>query len=75
MDAVIYSHGGDNTINYLEATKMTTNEILDVLAENESKLFYAYCRDSKNENLEKAWRAAKASLEVFYENAKAMGEI
>ena len=54
---------------------MTTNEILDALAENESKLFYAHCRDSKNENLEKEWRAAKASLEAFYENAKAMGEI
>ena len=54
---------------------MTTIEILDVLAENESKLFYAYCHDSKNKNLEKAWRAAKASLEAFYENAKAMGEI
>lgn len=54
---------------------MTTNEIIDVLAENERKLFYAHCHDSKNENLEKAWRAAKESLEVFYENAKAMGEI
>ena len=75
MGVVIYSHRGDNTINYLEATKMTTNEILDVLAENESKMFYAHCRDSKNENLEKAWRAAKSSLEAFYENAKAMGEI
>lgn len=62
-------------INYLEGNEMTTNEILDVLAENESKLFYAHCHDSKNENLEKAWRAAKASLEAFYENAKAMGEI
>ena len=72
---VSYSHRGDNTINCLEATEMTTNEILDVLAENESKLFYAYLHDSKNENLEKAWRAAKASLEAFYENAKAMGEI
>ena len=72
---VLYSHRGDNPINYLEATEMTTNEILDVLAENESKLFCAHCHDSKNENLEKAWRAAKASLEAFYENAKAMGEI
>ena len=54
---------------------MTTNEILDVLAENESKLFYAHCHDPKNENLEKAWKASKASLEAFYENAKAMGEI
>ena len=72
---VIYTHRGDNPINYLEENEMTTNEILDVLAENESKLFYAHCHDSKNENLEKAWRAAKASLEAFYENAKAMGEI
>ena len=54
---------------------MTTNEILDVLAENESKLFYAHCHDLKNENLEKAWKASKASLEAFYENAKATGEI
>ena len=54
---------------------MNTNEILDVLSENESKLFYAYLHDSKNKNLEKAWRAAKESLESFYENAKDMGEI
>ena len=54
---------------------MTTNEILDVLAENESKLFYAYLHDSKNENLEKAWRAAKASLEAFYESAKDAWEV
>ena len=38
----------------------------------EQYLKYRHC---KNENLEKAWRAAKASLEAFYENAKAMGEI
>ena len=54
---------------------MTTNEILDVLAENESKLFYAYCHDSKNKNLEKAWRAAKADLEAFYESAKDAWEV
>ena len=57
----------------LEASEMTTNEILDVLAENESKLFYAHCHDSKNEDLEKAWRAAKAALEVFYENTRKKG--
>ena len=72
---VLYSHMVDKPINYVEANEMTTNEILDVLAENESKLFYAYLHDSKNENLEKAWRAAKESLESFYENAKDMGEI
>ena len=72
MGVVIYSHRGDNTINYLEATKMTTNEILDVLAENESKLFYAFCRDPKNEVLKMAHEAAKKALEDY---AKAMGII
>ena len=51
---------------------MTTNEILDVLVENESKLFYAYCRDSKNEGLKLAHEAAKKALEDY---AKAMGII
>jgi transposase len=74
-NVLLYTHRGQTPDIDLEATKMTTNEILDVLAENESKLFYAHCHDPKNENLEKAWKAAKASLEAFYENAKAMGEI
>ena len=69
---VIYSHGVDNTINYLEATEVTTNEILDVLAENESKLFYAFCRDPKNERLKIAHAAAKKALEDY---AKEMGII
>ena len=68
----MYSHRGDNTINYLEETKMTTNEILDVLAENESKLFYAFCRDPKNEGLKIAHAAAKKALEDY---AKAIGII
>ena len=38
---------------------MTTNEILDVLAENESKLFYAFCHDPKNDGLKIAHAAAK----------------
>lgn len=59
-------------INYLEVNKMTTNEILDVLAENESKLFYAFCRDPKNEGLKMAHESAKKSLEDY---AKAMGII
>ena len=41
---------------------MTTNEILDALAENESKLFYAFCRDPKNEGLKMAHEAAKKAL-------------
>ena len=72
MDAVLYSHGGDNTIKYLEENEMTTNEILDVLAENESKLFYAFCRDPKNEGLKIAHESAKKALEDY---AKAMGII
>ena len=51
---------------------MTTNEILDVLAENESKLFYASCHDPKNEGLKIAPAAAKKALEDY---AKAMGII
>ena len=51
---------------------MTANEILDVLAENESKLFYASCHDPKNEGLKIAHAAAKKALEDY---AKAMGII
>ena len=68
----MYSHRGDNPINCLEATEMTTNEILDVLAENESNLFYAFCRDPKNESLKSAHAAAKKALEDY---AKEMGII
>ena len=48
---------------------MTTNEILDVLAENESKLFYAFCRDPKNEGLKMAHEAAKKALEDYAKSA------
>lgn len=51
---------------------MTTNEILDLLAENESKLFYASCHDPKNECLKIAHSAAKKALEDY---ARAMGII
>ena len=49
---------------------MTTQEIFDTLAENESKLFYASARDPKNEGLKAAHTAAKQALEAF---AKATG--
>lgn len=49
---------------------MTTQEIFDTLAENESKLFYASCRDPKNEGLKAAHAAARQALEAF---AKATG--
>ena len=51
---------------------MTTIEILDVLAENESKLFYACCHDPKNEGLKIEHAAAKKALEDY---AEAMGII
>lgn len=51
---------------------MTTNEIIDVLAETESKLFYAFCHDPKNESLKIAHASAKKALEDY---AKAMGII
>lgn len=49
---------------------MTTQEIFDTLADNECKLFYAVCRDPKNEELKTAHAAAKQALEAF---AKATG--
>lgn len=49
---------------------MTTQEIFDILAENESKLFYASSRDPKNEELKAAHTAARQALESF---AKATG--
>lgn len=49
---------------------MTTQEIFDTLAENESKLFYAVCHDPKNEGLKAAHAAARQALEAF---AKATG--
>ena len=44
---------------------MTTQEIFETLAENESKLFYATCRDPKNEELKAAHIAARQALESF----------
>jgi len=44
---------------------MTNQEIFETLAENESKLFYAWCADSKNEDLKAAHEAARAALEAF----------
>ena len=50
--------------------KMNNQEIFETLSENECKLFYAWCADSKNEDLKKAHLAARAALEAF---AKATG--
>lgn len=43
---------------------MTNQEIFETLAENESKLFYAYCANP-TEELKAAHQAAKAALEAF----------
>jgi hypothetical protein len=44
---------------------MTNQEIFETLAENESKLFYAYCADRNNSELKEAHLAARAALEAF----------
>lgn len=49
---------------------MTNQELFDILAEYEAKLFYAYCADPKNEALKAAHAAARKALEDF---AKATG--
>lgn len=49
---------------------MTNQEIFDTLADNEQKLFYAFCADKNNEELKAAHAAAKQALEAF---AKATG--
>lgn len=44
---------------------MTNQEILDTLAENECKLFYAYCADRENLGLKAAHESAKQALIAF----------
>ena len=44
---------------------MTNQEIFEVLAENECKLFYAKCADRENEELRAAHQAAKEALIAF----------
>ena len=44
---------------------MTNQEIFEILADNEEKLFYALCRDKGNETLKAAHESAKQSLESF----------
>lgn len=44
---------------------MTDQEIFEILADNESKLFYALCRHKDNENIKAAHESAKQSLEAF----------
>lgn len=44
---------------------MTNQEIFEILAENEEKLFYAWCANRDNEEIKKAHEAAKKALEEF----------
>ena len=48
---------------------MNNEKILEILSENECKLFYAFCADSKTEALRKAHLAAKEALETFAKEA------
>lgn len=49
---------------------MTNQEIFEMLSENESRLFYAWSRDVKNDDLRIAHAYARQALESF---AKATG--
>lgn len=44
---------------------MTNQEIFNLLADNEEKLFYASCADTNNSELKEAHKAAKMALEAF----------
>lgn len=48
---------------------MSNQEIFEMLSENESKLFYAYCANP-TEEMKAAHKAAKEAIEAF---AKATG--
>ena len=48
--------------------KMSNNEILDMLAEIECKMFYAYCANPTDE-MKAAHQAAKNALESFAKSA------
>lgn len=54
------------TIKGKEGIKdMTNQEIFEMLADNEEKLFYALCRDKDNNTLKAAHESARQSLEAF----------
>lgn len=44
---------------------MTNQEIFEILADNEEKLFYALCHNKENEMLKTAYKNARQSLEAF----------
>ena len=48
---------------------MTNEEILDMLSENECRLFYAASRNPGNEELKAAHAAAKLALVSFAQSA------
>lgn len=45
--------------------EMTSQEIFELLSENECKLFYAMCADKENEELRATYEAAKQALISF----------
>ncbi len=44
---------------------MTNQQIFEILADNEEKLFYALCQNKENKTLRDAYKSAKQSLEEF----------
>lgn len=44
---------------------MSDQDIFDILADTEEKLFYAWCNNIGNTNLQKAHESVKAALKSF----------
>ena len=47
MDAVLYSHGIDNTINYLEADEMTNEKFFEMFIESARKAYIEVMGEEK----------------------------
>ncbi|MBQ3178212.1 MAG: hypothetical protein IJB52_10360 [Clostridia bacterium] len=48
-----------------KVTTMTNQEIFEMLADLEERLFYAYCADRENDALKSAHESARKALEEF----------
>ena len=44
---------------------MSNQDIFDILADTEEKLFYAWCKDKDNAAVKKAHKTAKEALKSF----------
>lgn len=51
--------------NNFGGNNMSNQDIFDILADTEEKLFYAWCNDKDNGALQKAHESAKEALKAF----------